>query len=449
MVDLGDPAGGPPSAKSPFLILVDSCAQANPRAKRSVDPLRMRRRGHLRRRRGRLVREMMREGRRERHAAHAFEPGEGPGTGSEAHLVGDDAVDVRRQVLSRVRMRTRAAVPVFDRARLRPPPTQRIARRAPGADIVGWVNLHVRCRGVKHRGASVFAQEAAPHGRMLPRFLRGGGVAAVQHEKRGTEVIVARALHAHGVAEKVVLRRGVTRRWHLLRRLLFLLFLLLLLFFLLLLRTVFLPLALPLGLRLHLAQLALVRVLEPLEQREDAYRVVLVALRDVIVVGVRRGVDRRGRRHESKGGDLRMSEPHETPERPDVRAHAAGSRDEQVPVAVAAQPEKRTAQPAARVGMERRQETRAELTGGPHAVLQREPAESLGAPEQVLALGSPVTGEEQRRGDSIGVRADDQDARRIAGPGARHPPKPPAHLLSGVITTNSVPRAELFRETRV
>ena len=339
-------------------------------------------------------------------------------------------------------MRTRATVSVFPRARVRPLPTQRIARRAPGADIVGRVNLHVRGRGVKHRGASVFAQKAAPHGWMLPGFLSGGRVAAVQHEERGSEFIVARALHAHGVAEKVVLRRGVARRWHLLRRLLFFLFILLLLFFLfllLLLRTVFLPLALPLCLRLHLAQLALIRVLEPLEQRKDAYRVVLVALRDVIVVGVRRRVDSRGRRHESKGGDLRMSEPHETPERPDVRAHAAGSRDEQVPVAVAAQPEKRTAQPAARVGMERRQETRAELTGGPHAVLQREPAESLGAPEQVLALGSPVTGEEQRRGDSIGVRADDQDARRIAGPGARHPLKPPARLLSGRCpTTNSL-----------
>ena len=119
-----------------------------------------------------------------------------------------------------------------------------------------------------------------------------------------------------------------------------------------------------------------------------------------------------------------MSEPHETPERPYVRAHAAGSRDEQVPVAVAAQPEQRAAQPAARVGVERRQEARAELTGGPDAMFQREPAESLGAPEQVLALGSPVAREEQRRRDSIGVRADDEDARRIAGPSgtrARHP----------------------------
>ena len=119
-----------------------------------------------------------------------------------------------------------------------------------------------------------------------------------------------------------------------------------------------------------------------------------------------------------------MSEPHETPERPYVRAHAAGSRDEQVPVAVAAQPEQRAAQPAARVGVERRQEARAELTGGPDSMFQREPAESLGAPEQVLALGSPVAREEQRRRDSIGVRADDEDARRIAGPSgtrARHP----------------------------
>ena len=84
----------------------------------------------------------------------------------------------------------------------------------------------------------------------------------------------------------------------------------------------------------------------------------------------------------------------------------------------------RAAQPAARVGVERRQEARAELTGGPHAMFQREPAESLGAPEQVLALGSPVAREEQRRRDSIGVRADDEDARRIAGPSgtrASHP----------------------------
>ena len=347
----------------------------------------------------------MREGRWERPPVHALEPGEGPGTGSEPHLVGHPAHHVQRQEFTRVQS------PVFVLAHTRPLITQRsvIIQPAPGADIVRRVRTHIR--DVKHRGASVFAQEAALNSWMPPRVHRGVAVAAVQHEERGPGFIVARALHRHGVAEKVV-RRACSRcvqRGRLIWR-----------FVVLLLRAVFPPLALPLGLRLRLAQLALNTWI----QREDAYRVVLVALRDVIVVGVRRRVDHRGRRHESQRRDLRMSEPHETPERPYVRAHAAGSRDEQVPVAVAAQPEQRAAQPAARVGVERRQEARAELTGGPHAMFQREPAESLGAPEQVLALGSPVAREEQRRRDSIGVRADDEDARRIAGPSgtrARHP----------------------------
>jgi hypothetical protein len=72
-------------------------------------------------------------------------------------------------------------------------------------------------------------------------------------------------------------------------------------------------------------------------------------------------------------------------------------------------------------------------------MFQREPAESLGAPEQVLALGSPVAREEQRRRDSIGVRADDEDARRIAGPSgtrARHPRALPLTRSSFAIVNN-------------
>ena len=60
--------------------------------------------------------------------------------------------------------------------------------------------MRAHIRDVKHRGASVFAQEAALNSWMPPRVHRGVAVAAVQHEERGPGFIVARALHRHGVA---------------------------------------------------------------------------------------------------------------------------------------------------------------------------------------------------------------------------------------------------------